>query len=342
MKQDFLTGRKTAPMESKSNEQHSNEQLKIFTLRQLLERKVAKTPFLVEGMLQQQGIGFLQGPSDSNKSTLARQLAFGVINGADTFLGRKLNYRTRKVVFVSTEDDDDSTAGDVQTQMAGKLSDGADNNLLFIFHPLSGPKQLAAILGNVPVDLIVFDTWIDMFNGNPNDAVQVRQNLLGYKALAEKYGCFIWCIHHLRKGSEGQNPSKEQMLGSMAMEAFSRSVIDLRREGDHRRLSIVKGNRIDDQLKKQPIMLRYNPDTGFLEESDLPPKDFGLQNSREYGDEKEFYLPHIIELRKEGLSFDKITITLEEMFPDKETPSKGTIHKWFKELGGDSSSQSNP
>lgn len=47
----------------------------IYTLKELVDLNIQSVPFLWDGILPQSGVGFITGPSDSNKSTFIKQLA---------------------------------------------------------------------------------------------------------------------------------------------------------------------------------------------------------------------------------------------------------------------------
>lgn len=309
----------------------------VLTLKDLLDLNITETPWLWDGILPQQVVGFLTGPSDSGKSTLVRQLAIEVAKRSETFLGRKLNTRTGQALIVCTEDDANSIAPIARKQAGNSLEDAILSRLYFAFRGPSNIDQLDQFITKIGgVDLIVLDVWTDTFTGDLNQTVPVRLNLKGYKRLVSKHECMILCLHHVRKGSDDQGPHKGQMLGSQGIEAVARVVLDFRKEGglNYRRLSITKSNYIADS-KKTPMILKLDEESMLLEMSDLVPKDWGLQ--REYGAEKEFFMAHILKLRSDGLSFDKIIVELGNMFPEKQIPSKGTIYKWWKETGGEDS-----
>jgi hypothetical protein len=311
------------------------EDKSYYSWKDLYDMQVTSVPFLWEGIIPQQGIGFLTGPSDSNKSTFLRQLGYAVVRKDELFLGRKLNATRGQSLIISTEDNSIALAAMVRKQTATAEDEKIMGRLNFSVR-VPSPKQLDIYLTKIPCDFVGFDTWTDSFEGDLNQTVAVRKSLQPYHHITEKHNCSLICLHHTRKGSEGENPHKGQMLGSQGLEAKARFVMDLRRSGNgiNRQLTITKGNYSTDATKAQPIMLKLKEDSMILELSDEQPAPYGFgKNLREHG-RQEFFTPHIIKMRNEGLSFEKIVVALEEQFPDNDPPSKGTIHKWFKDSGG--------
>lgn len=327
----MLNSVKQYAMES-NNPNKGNEQPKIaYTLRQLKSMKIESVPFLVDNMILQTGVCFLTGPSDTGKSTIAKQLAYSIISGSEQFLGRKLTTRTKRVLIVTTEDGIMNVAASVLKQTYDKLTEEMEDRLIFIFEALSDPKKLEPYIGEQGVDLIIVDAWADTFSGDLNTAVHVRQNLQRYKAIADKHQCLILGIHHVRKGSEDQGPNKNQVLGSQAIESYSRVMLDLRMDKDElRRLTITKGNDIPPEVKKQPLMLKLNEDRIF-ELSDSPPSGYGVPKLRGY--DWELFKPYLLKYVEQSLSLDKMAEALQNEFPRMDTPKRGAIGNWLRENG---------
>jgi hypothetical protein len=317
-------------METKTNGQKEGQERYVFTLKDLKDLNVQSINWLVDGIIPAQGIGMLTGPSDSNKSTLLRQLAYEVVCKSELFLGRKLNSKKGRALIISTEDNAHSTAAIVFKQSFGGVPDDIQDCLTFCFKAPSDPKQIESLIHPEGVDLIILDTWTDTFFGDLNQTVIVRRNLQGYKTIADKYECAIVGIHHAGKGSDEKSPHKGQMLGSQGIEAYSRVVMDLRREesGLNRRLTIVKGNYSSDEVKRQPIMLKLNAETMLLELSDIQPAGYGFSNVIDW----DLYRDRILKLREGSFSLKDIALTLASEHPDKKTPGKTAIFDWLKQI----------
>jgi len=304
----------------------------FYTAKELLDMNVQSIPFLWDSIFPQKGIGFITGPSDTNKSTFLRQLAYAIIQKKNEFLGRRLTVRHGRVIIVSIEDNEIAIAAILRKQNAFEISDEQLLNLGFQFKRIKNLDHLAAIIRSNPIDMLGLDTWTDNFHGDLNSAVAVREFINGYKELADDNGFLVLGIHHSKKGSDTQTPNKSQMLGSQSIEGHSRAVIDIRRESDlRRRLTIVKGNYTPDEVKKSPMLLELNPENMTLSVTD-PSSGFGFEKFRgEYNIEKEDYMAIITEMYEQGNSQDETVKYLEEKYPDRRTPSKGTVNKWLQE-----------
>jgi hypothetical protein len=317
--------------------------LPLSTLKQLIDMNITSIPFLWETYLPQQGIGILTGPSDSSKSTFIRLLGYAIAQGQTSFLGKALHLRRGKVLIVATEDGKIPTAAIIRKQNAQDLPEEAQNNIYFHFKPIRNLEELDRTLEALPVDIVILDTWTDSFTDDLNSSIKVRGNLSGFVELADKHECFILGIHHNRKGGEGQSPNKNNVLGSMAIEAYSRVVIDLRPGRENKRLlTIVKGNYVPDSLKNKPVVLDLDVENMRLSLSSEQ-SGYGFEKSRINETDKEKFFPIVKSLveGKEEYTQDDIKSYLQDTFPDERTPSKGTINKWVKEIRSGNNSQNN-
>jgi|GEM_PF-5467312 len=313
------------------------EERSVYTLKELNEMKVEGIPYLWDGIFPEAEIGFITGPSDSNKTTFLRQLGYAIIQSHEGFLGRKLSPRKRRVIYISTEDSIKATAAATLSQGTASMPAEIQNRMVFVFKPPRSLEELEPLIGSEGVDAIVSDTWTDTFSGDITNPIQVRQNLNVYRRFAQKHQCMILLVHHSRKGSEGSDPNKGQMLGSQALESAPRIVVDIRKEGDKRQITVVKGNYTPDELKKRPIYARYNSEIRLLELCD-PPSVYGFEKELD----KEELMPHILKLKEVPLTVDKIREALGKLFPDKKIPAHGTVVNWLKESKNDGSQSAQP
>jgi RecA-family ATPase len=305
----------------------------FYTAKQLKDLRINKIPFLWEDIFPQQGVGFITGPSDTNKSTFLRQMADAIVQKKNEFLGRRLNVRHGRALIVSMEDNNIAISAILNKQPETQTSDVHLNQLFFYFNRFRKLDVLERMIIENPIDLLGLDTWTDNFHGDLNSSVAVRENINELNELANKYGFLVIGIHHVKKGSDNQSPHKGQMLGSTGIENHTRCVIDIRREGGEskRKLTIVKGNYTSDEIKKRPIYLELDPETMTLSVSE-PNSNYGFEKFKgDYNKEKEVYMATIIEMYEKGHSQDETVKHLEEGYPDRKTPSKGTVNKWLQE-----------
>lgn len=123
---------------------------KVINAFELYNRKAAKEPKLLSPFFQKVGLASVVGSSDVGKSSFLRQLALSVALGKEEFVDFKLHTKSSKVIFVSTEDDFNSTKIANKMQLS-KLIDNDNElkkleNLDFIFDSDNLTKTLESVL----------------------------------------------------------------------------------------------------------------------------------------------------------------------------------------------------
>src|SRR5690606_23638600 len=187
-------------------------------------RKRNEIPMLVESLIPQIGLLALTGTSDVGKSQLLRQLAIDVARN-DSFLDFKIYPKYRKVLLICTEDDPHAIGYLMQRQSGSEP--GGLENIRICFDTAGITDYLDEQLADQPADLVIVDTWGDVYVNNLNDANQVRQSLNAYRRIALKHGCAILFLHHTGKNKQNSAPSKDNILGSQGFEAKMRLVMEL-------------------------------------------------------------------------------------------------------------------
>ena len=233
------------------------------TAEEVLALNLKEIPMLCSPILQKVGVASLCGSSDGGKSFLCLCLAIAICCDEDEIIGLKIQKEHGSVIVVCTED----TAADICVRLSALLGDKKLNEgkLRFIFDTENLPKRLKSELKRQPADLIIMDTFGDMFPGNLNDSIGIRKFFRPYKKIAEDNKCLLLFCHHIGKGKENNNsPSKNDVLGSQGIESACRSVLILRKRPDGKRiLTVVKGNHTPDVLKNQGMILDFSSQAGF-------------------------------------------------------------------------------
>lgn len=235
----------------------------VKTASEILALGVIETPMLVENLLQQKGMACLTGSSDGGKSFLGLFLGSILCGDNDNIFGYKINRTTGSVIVVCTED----SAEDICVRLTkfSKLHKIDTDKLRFIFETSNLPTKLKSELKRKPADLVIMDTFGDLFSKNLNDSIAVRQFLKPYKELANDFNCLFLFNHHIGKGKENNaTPSKNDVLGSQGIESACRTVLMLRKNNDGKRvLTVVKGNHISEEYKNKGIVLTFDIGRGF-------------------------------------------------------------------------------
>ena len=258
----------------KSTVSQSDSPVSLF---ELLSQEKTTIDTLVEPLLPSCGLAALIGSSDSGKSCLLRQLSASVVSGKD-FLAWKPNPKCRKVLYVSTEDDREAVSFLVQKQnKTWQLENEQCKNIHFLFHNENILYQIHKNVSNDNYDLVVIDSLADVICGDINRADIVREQLRFFNLLAHQHNCLILFLHHTKKSSDKEQPSKHNAIGSQSIEAKMRLVIELRRNANNPdliHLCIVKGNYLPTNYKQASYDLKMDENLCFVYTEQRTPIEF--------------------------------------------------------------------
>ena len=281
---------------------------------------------LLDPILPRSGVVALIGSSDSGKSSLLRGLAMAIVSGKEEYIGFKLNARSRRAMYISTEDDEASLASLMRRQTA--LSSTYDalsyDNLHFIFNTDNLLETIELGLIHRTPDVVIVDAFADLYTGPLNENNRVRGFLQAFSQLAVKYQTLFIFLHHTGKRTENLAPSKHNAIGSQGFEAKMRLVMELRADNeraDIRHLCIVKGNYLPSEYKHDSFELRFTPELNFEATGERVP--FGLL--REHNNDDDEKLQLIQQMRSEGKTYQQIA---DEM----GYKSKTTIINMYKKI----------
>lgn len=321
-------GNRVAEMKRSDSVKQAISYKGAYTARELYSMKIMEVPFLLEGLIPKTGLACLTGSSDCNKSTLLRQLVISIALGMDSFLGFKLSAINKKCIYISTEDDQYATAALLTKQYSSEMPEEALDNIYFMFNIEGHIKELERVLTRTKTDLVILDSWTDLFSGDINQTSKVRASLEPYSKLAQKHGCAFVFIHHQGKRSEEKSPNKNNLLGSQGIEAKVRTLIELRRDSGNRRLlTVIKGNYTKDSIKGKSFVLEISEETMLLQRKDeIVNSGYGFENIKS---DKEDIKKQAIKLKAEGLSYQKVQKQLAEQFGEK-APGLTTVRNWDK------------
>jgi len=234
---------------------------------QLKNKELKEVDYLVDQLFPRGTLCALVGESDTGKSSLLRQLAVSVAYGDETFIGFKLNDKCRNVVYVSTEDGEMGTSVWLNKHLGEDITNNeALSQLKFLFITDNLYDNIRKVICENCIDLLIIDSYADIFEGSMNDSNVVRSFLTKYNDLANQYGITIIFLHHTKKSSEGMKPNKNSILGSQGFEAKMRSVMMLTKDKDDdslRHLCVVKNNYLSPEEKKRSYVIKFNENLSF-------------------------------------------------------------------------------
>jgi len=279
----------------------------VITADRLMKDGLKVLPYLVETLFQQKGLACVAGASDTGKSRLLRQLAIAVVHGRHDFLGFPVNTKYKSCIYVSTEDDDDSTAVILQKQGA-ELNEDARKRLRFIFDTDNLLETIDASLSEQPADLVIIDSFSDIFGNDLKDSSKIRACLHEYRQLSLKHGCLFLFLHHTCKRAEDSAPSKNNLLSGQGLEAKMRMVVEFRLDANHpdrRHLCIVKANYLPPEFKTESFVLEFDEIThSFINTEERVPFEQLVKGVISEADVKKYQL--VKKLQQEGKSLDDI------------------------------------
>jgi len=270
--------------ESKFSDQ--NEGKIILTARELLELGSQSPQYLLEFILPRIGTGVLAGKPDTGKSQFARQMTIHVALGRDEFLGLKLHLRHKKAIYVATEDGIEAMSYLLSQQLKG-MRQQANDNLRFLFADSLDQDELVNTLNLMlmeqPVDLIVIDSFGDIFVGKDNNNnMAMRATVKVFDRIAQKQQCLILFVHHINKNAYYLKPGQQHIQGGAGLVQKVRSALQLTEgEYDVRYLTVVKGNYSPREYKTNAMELEFS-ESSFLftpTGKSVPVEDLGDQSS---------------------------------------------------------------
>jgi hypothetical protein len=226
----------------------------------LLDRGNTTIPFLVEGLVPQVGITEFVGVAGLRKSLLMQQLGLDITSG-DSWLGFKLNPKRRRVIYVSTEDDDVVIEVRARKQLGALNYDVVESleGFITLTNYDNLIKELKQVLSYFPVDVIIVDSKEDAFEGDIN-TTKIRNFMNAFYQLSKPYKLAIVFVHHLNKGNERKKVTIDMISGSHSIGGKTRSIIGMHEiPNGNRLLYLVKVNYVPDGMKDKEWELEFDP-----------------------------------------------------------------------------------
>ena len=291
------------------------------TLRDILQAPDDPNESIIGNIFQRGHISVFYGESDAGKSQFLQQMALSIVEGSSEFMGWDIRAKNRRVVYVATED----IESDVRRVMRRMTANGEERSLLhgnleYILDDDATDgldvlkERLEKSLDDDPADLVVIDAFLDVMDGNVNDANQVRQTLKVFQRIAKVYGCHVILLTHVSKGKQDGGASKNNILGSMAIEAKARLAIEYKKDPDSmrsdiRHVCIVKGNHLPPEMKGESFEVVRDPDSFKISPTGHRVPVEMLAKQPMYKDPR--LLDQVDQLTKEGKSEEKMAQALE-------------------------------
>jgi RecA-family ATPase len=240
----------------------------LITAGEVFAMEKTQTDWLWENFIPYGHIVMIAAPADVGKSILCRQLSYSISAGRNEMLGRGLNPKSRRVIYVSTEENlsDWKTKLDL-LDLSEEEKKSISKNLLIAVDISDVCSVIKEEIERSPVDLIVLDVLMDLYQDDINNPIKVRQFFAPFKKLAEHFGLSIIFVHHVSKAGEDKGGfQKTQVLGSTSLVGGPRSVLLINRDKEDnslRVINITKGNLVSDEEKNKLLKVRLNDNLLF-------------------------------------------------------------------------------
>ena len=266
----------------------------VFTALELLSRGEVEQKYLMQPIFPQKGSAVLAGKPDTGKSQFARQLCIQIALGQKSFIDFELNPIHNRSIYVSTEDNEDATRFLLNKQFNG-LDKEAVDNLRFIFADTMNQDEIIKNLNEQltlqPVDLVVIDSFGDIFQGNDsNNNMAMRNTVKTFDKIGKEHNCLVLFVHHINKAAYRVAPGQEHIQGGAGLVQKVRLAIVLSEgEGNIRYFTVVKGNYCPKIYKENSLELNFSEETFLFSNSGklIPTNELGTQtDNKKSNDEK--------------------------------------------------------
>ncbi|RYZ91402.1 MAG: AAA family ATPase [Proteobacteria bacterium] len=181
-----------------------NSPKSIYCALELVRMRIKKLPTLIDPIIPKCNLVALIGSSDIGKSSLLLQMCIDVTLN-NHFLGFPICATHKSSIYVSTEDD--PAVLSLRLQRLDGVEEEKLKLMRFIFQTENLVSRLDRELTNQKADLVVIDTFTDIFTKEMNQVNQVRSFMNEYNNLSIKHGCVIIFNHHTGKKAEELEPS---------------------------------------------------------------------------------------------------------------------------------------
>ncbi|PIF63226.1 AAA family ATPase [Flavobacterium sp. 11] len=309
----------------------------IFNAVELMEMGDVEQRYLMKPIFPQKGSAVLAGKPDTGKSQFARQFCIQVALGLKDFIGFEINPAHGKSIYIATEDNIEATRFLLNKQVTG-LGEKATENLRFMFADTMEQeevlKELDKALKDEPADLVVMDSFGDIFKGNDSNNNMVMRNTVKlFDKIAKRHNCLILFVHHVNKGAYKSAPGQEQIQGGSGLTQKVRLAIILSEgEGNIRYFTVVKGNYCPKEYKQNSIELFFS-EADFLFRNTgkmVPTNELGTQTSYDKKQDSQKELEKVAEtiLKNKLISYGDFT----KQFMEKTNKSEPTAKRAIRDL----------
>jgi hypothetical protein len=265
----------------------------VYNAVELLARGEVEQQYLMKPIFPHKGSAVLAGKPDTGKSQFARQLCIQIALGEKNFIDFELNTIHNKSIYVATEDNEDATRFLINKQFEG-LGKQAVESLRFIFADTMTQEEIIKNLNDQltiePVDLVVIDSFGDIFQGNDsNNNIAMRNTVKTFDKIGKEHNCLVLFVHHINKAAYRVAPGQEHIQGGAGLVQKVRLAIVLSEGGGNiRYFTVVKGNYCPKIYKENSLELNFSEDSFLFSNTGklIPTNELGTSTETNYKEEK--------------------------------------------------------
>ena len=228
-------------------------------------RETAETPWLIEGLWVEEGVGIVGGAPKSLKTWLALEMALSVAAGKPA-LDTYPVPRAGPVLVFAAEDAPEM----IRRRLEGLAIRSGVNLAQVPLHLILASRlrldtdvdqaRLRDVVSRYRPRLLVLDPFVRVHNIDENSAMEVSRVLAYLRTLQREHHVAVVVVHHARKAGAGMNQAGLSLRGSGDFYAWGDSTLVLRRQKD--RLLMIVEHRSAPPPDPVELMLRI--DNGSL------------------------------------------------------------------------------
>ncbi len=303
---------------------------------ELLTTDFEQVPSIWGNFLPRNGVVCIAGESECGKSIFLRQLAIEYCtNTTGRFLGMKFDNRSKRALYISTEDDYYAFSALLKKQCKELNVKPEDlKNMYVVFQNNKIIEKIENFLHyDAHVGLIIIDCLNDILPNQATSDIALRKFLNRLQDIATNCDCMFILSHHTSKYARKKTPSKHNLKGPQGIEERCRTVFEIRTDNfqkNIKHLCVVKANYINDEDKKKSYMLELTPQLIFKNTGRRTDIDT-LTLMPDSIDEKVLKYK---ELRDSGLKGDELAKAMG-------FASRGSLSVWVKKNIKDNTEQTN-
>jgi RecA-family ATPase len=230
-------------------------QLQFYRGDELLSRDIPPRDDLVENLIQAKSFNFLAGEEGCGKSLLAMNLAVAVSTGMEKWLSYPIK-KSGRVIYLNNElTDEDFIRRLIRMKSRLPTEEHITNLIVAPETPLIQNcwHSLEEKCEREKPVLVILDCLYLAHREDENDSTAMRNLMLYFLRLRNRFNLAVIVVHHTRKGARNSQMRNDLMRGSSVFGGASDGVLMMVRspaDENKRLLKATKGRNISDDSRR--------------------------------------------------------------------------------------------